>query len=70
MKASTKRNVVRWLHIGVGGVIATYIYSPWGDIQTFEIMVKAVVIPFTVLSGLWLWKGNLISKFFEARKLN
>jgi uncharacterized protein (DUF2141 family) len=63
MKASTKRNAVRWLHIGVGSVIAAYIYSPWGENPSFQLVTKAVIIPLTILSGIWLWKGHLLKKF-------
>lgn len=62
MKSSTKRNVVRWLHIVVGSIIAAYIYSPWGLDPTFQMATKAVVIPLTILSGLWLWKGHLLRR--------
>jgi uncharacterized protein (DUF2141 family) len=65
MKASAKRNIVRWLHIGVGSVIATYIYSPWSEIPAFQLFTKAIVIPLTILSGLWLWKGHLLKRAFN-----
>jgi uncharacterized protein (DUF2141 family) len=62
MKATTKRNIFRWIHIGLGSIIATYIYSPWSQIPTFQLATKAVIIPLTILSGIWLWKGHLIKK--------
>ncbi|MGF1639298.1 MAG: DUF2141 domain-containing protein [Cyclobacteriaceae bacterium] len=62
MRASTKRNAVRWLHIGVGSAIAAYIYSPLGQIPSFQLATKAVIIPLTILSGVWLWKGHLLRK--------
>ena len=65
MKASTKRTVIRWLHICVGSILATYIYSPWGQNPTFQFTTKALVIPLTILSGLWLWKGYLLRKTFK-----
>lgn len=65
MKTLAKRNAVRWLHIGVGSIIATYIYSPWGEIPAFQVFTKAVVIPLTILSGIWLWKGHLLKPFFS-----
>lgn len=52
MKSSTKRNAVRWLQIAVGGIIAAYIYSPWGQDPNFQIATKTVVIPLTIVSGL------------------
>ena len=68
MKSSTKRKVVRWLHIGAGSNIATYIYSPWSQIPSFQIFTKALVIPLTVLSGLWLWKGHLLRRAFNNNR--
>lgn len=69
MKHSVKRNVVRLLHLSVGSVIATYIYSPWGEIPAFQIATKAAIIPLTVLSGLWLWKGHVL-RDFSLKKIN
>lgn len=60
MKSSAKRNLVRWLHIAVGSIIAIYIYSPLGQDPAFQLTTKAMVIPLTILSGLWLWKGHLL----------
>ncbi len=68
MKASTKRNFVRWLHIATGSVIGVYIYSPWGQVISFQIITKAIVIPLVVLSGLWMWKGHLLRKLFNANR--
>ncbi len=68
MKSSAKRNIVRWLHIAVGGIIAIYIYSPWGQNPTFQMATKAVVIPLTILSGLWLWKGHLLRKKLKTNQ--
>lgn len=44
-------------------MIATYIYSPWGEIPAFQLLTKAVVIPLAILSGLWLWKGHLLKRY-------
>lgn len=68
MKSSSKRNAIRWLHIAVGSVIATYIYSPWGQDPTFQLATKAIVIPLTILSGLWLWKGHLLRRKFNNNR--
>lgn len=67
MKNSAKRNAVRMLHIAVGSVLAAYIYSPWGENQAFQIATKAILIPLTILSGLWLWKGHLFSKMIGGK---
>ena len=66
MKSTKKRNLVRWLHISVGGIIAAYIYSPLGQNPGFQIVTKALIIPLTILSGLWLWKGYLLRKYVRT----
>ncbi len=58
--------MVRWLHISVGGIIAAYIYSPLGQNPGFQIVTKALIIPLTILSGLWLWKGYLLRKYVRT----
>jgi hypothetical protein len=68
MKVSSKRNAVRWLHIIVGCVLATYIYSPWEENVVFQNVTKFLVIPLSAISGLWLWKGHLIRRFLPSNK--
>lgn len=54
MKRKT-RNVIQYLHIIGGAIIATYIYSPWDNIAWFDIVVKTVVLPAIIISGLAMW---------------
>jgi hypothetical protein len=63
MKRQT-RKTVQYLHMLGGSIIATYIYSPWNDIAWFDILVKAVVLPAIIISGLTLWPvtAKLLSK--------
>ena len=67
MKNSAKRNAARILHIAAGCVLASYIYSPWGENHAFQIATKAIVIPLTIISGLWLWKGHLFSNLIGGK---
>ncbi|MCU0432642.1 MAG: hypothetical protein MUC87_04210 [Bacteroidia bacterium] len=66
MKKSAQRNLIRWLHIIIGSILATYVYSPWNQIAVFQLIVKGIAIPVIILSGLWLWKGHLLRN--PARK--
>ena len=62
MTTTNKRNAMRWVHIGIGAIIAAYVYSPWGSLPLFQLAVQAIVLPSVILSGLWLWKGHLLRK--------
>lgn len=62
MTTINKRNAVRGVHIGIGIIIAAYVFSPGGSLPLFQLAMQAVVLPAAILSGLWLWKGHLLRK--------
>lgn len=66
MKASSQRHFIRGLHIAVGSIIATFIYSPWGQDTTFQFFTRSIIIPLSILSGIWLWKGHLLKRYFKT----
>ena len=67
MNIRKERTIIRWIHIAGGTLVAIYIYSPWSAIGVFDILTRAVVVPFLILSGVWLWKGALLKKIFGKR---
>ena len=69
MRASTQRNIVRWLHILISIPIAGYIYGPVAGIPRAAFAVRWVIVPVVVLSGLWMWKGHLVKKTFLRKFL-
>lgn len=68
MKAATERKIIRWLHIIASIPVTGYIYGPVKDIPDAAIAVKWVIFPLIVLSGLWLWKGHWVRKWFKRNK--
>jgi hypothetical protein len=62
MKAATERKIIRWMHIILSIPILGYIYGPVSTIPAAANMVRFVMLPMVVLSGLWLWKGHLLKK--------
>ena len=69
MKAATERKIIRWLHIIASIPIIGYIYGPVKNIPEAVMMIKWVLFPLIVLSGLWLWKGHVVRKWFRKKKL-
>jgi hypothetical protein len=67
MKESTKRSIVRWIHIVISIPIIGYIYSPFEEIPNYAPAVRYVFLPVMVLSGLWMWKGHLVRRLFSKR---
>ena len=62
MNDTTKRTVVRWIHIVFGIPIIGYIYSPFEAIPNYAPIVRFIAVPMIALSGLWLWKGHRLRR--------
>jgi hypothetical protein len=69
MKDSTVRLIVRWMHILFSIPILGYIYSPFEEIPNYAPIVRKVVVPVIILSGLWMWKGYLVRRLFSRRQV-
>ena len=70
MKASTERTILRWIHIVLSIPIIGYIYGPVSQIPEAVAMIRWVLFPVVVLSGLWMWKGTWVKKFFRSEPQN
>jgi thiosulfate reductase cytochrome b subunit len=62
MKASTERKIIRWLHIVLAVPIIGFIYGPLASMPRQAMVVKWVIFPLLVVSGLWLWKGHWVKR--------
>jgi hypothetical protein len=67
MKAATERKIIRWFHLIASIPIMGLIYGPVKDIPRAVFAIKWVIFPLILLSGLWLWKGHLVKKWFKKR---
>ena len=61
------RQVVRFGHIIEGALIAIYIYSPWSSNPAFDALIKFVIVPLIILSGIALWQQPKILKLIRQR---
>ena len=67
MKETTKRSIVRWIHLILSIPIVGYVYSPFEELPNYAPVVRYVSIPVLVLSGLWMWKGHVLRRLFSKR---
>ena len=67
MKETTRRSIVRWIHLVLAIPILGYIYSPFDQIPNYAPPTRFVFVPVLVLSGLWMWKGHLLRRLFSKR---
>lgn len=66
MKASTERNILRWLHILLSIPIVGYVYGPVANIPEAVFVVRWILFPIIIVSGFWMWKGSWIKKQFKS----
>jgi hypothetical protein len=62
MKDTTKRSIVRALHLTLSIPIIGYIYSPFDVIPDYAPATRFVFFPAMLLSGLWMWKGHVVRR--------
>jgi hypothetical protein len=67
MKEATKRSIFRLIHIVFAIPIIGYIYSPFKELPNYALVVRYVAFPLIAVSGLWMWKGHLLRRFFSKR---
>jgi hypothetical protein len=67
MKEATKRSIWRTLHLILAIPIIGYIYSPFDQIPNYAFPTRFIFLPAVVLSGLWMWKGHVVRRFFSRR---
>jgi thiosulfate reductase cytochrome b subunit len=65
MKASTERKLIRWIHLLFSIPVVGFIYGPVATIPNAANATRFVFFPIIVISGLWLWKGHWVKKFFK-----
>lgn len=70
MKAATERKFIRWLHIIASIPIIGFIYGPVKNIPNAVVMIQWVLFPLIVLSGLWLWKGHWVRKWYKKKSVS
>ena len=67
MKDTTTRSILRWIHIVFSIPILGYIYSPFEEIPKYADRVRFVVVPVMLVSGFWMWKGQVVRRLIWKR---
>jgi len=67
MTQSTQRSILRWIHLFFGIPIIGYAYSPFEELPGYAPVVRFVAIPAIALTGLWMWKGQVVRRLVSKR---
>ncbi|SRR5581483_4754724 len=61
MKSSTKRAVLRVIHLVLSIPILGYIYEPASEVQQYAGGVRFLFVPVMILSGYWMYAGAVFA---------
>ena len=64
---ATHRWIFRWIHIILSIPIIGYIYSPFEKLPDYAAPTRYVFLPAMVVSGLWMWKGNVLLRLISKK---
>lgn len=67
MKATTKRTVLRWIHILFALPLIGFIYGPPAETEPYRVYFQYLYMPLVALSGLLMWKGHVLARLFARR---
>lgn len=67
MNQSTKRSIARWIHVLFGLPLIGFVYGPPAETEPYRYLFQYVFVPVLLLSGLWMWKGHLVTRLFSNR---
>jgi hypothetical protein len=65
MKDTTKRSLLRWIHLVFALPMAGYIYGPPSETVQYLPFFRYVYFPVVALSGLWMWQGQAVRRLFS-----
>jgi membrane protein implicated in regulation of membrane protease activity len=54
---TTKRSILRCIHLIFSIPIIGYVYSPFAELPNYAPVVRFVSIPVLILSGFWMYAG-------------
>jgi hypothetical protein len=67
MTESTKRSILRWIHLILSIPIIGYLYSPFDKLPDYAPRVRFIFFPLLALAGLLMWKGHLLRRIFSKQ---
>lgn len=67
MKDTTKRSILRWIHILFALPLAGYIYGPPSETLEYLPFFRYIYLPVVFLSGILMWKGHVLRRMFTKK---
>jgi len=67
MNQSTKRSILRWIHILFALPLLGYVYGPPEEVLQYRDNFRFIFLPVVILTGFWMWKGDAVRRLISKR---
>jgi predicted tellurium resistance membrane protein TerC len=61
MSNSTKRAILRWIHLIFAIPIIGYVYSPFSELPNYAPIARYIAFPIILFSGFWMYAGAIFA---------
>ena len=65
MNQTTKRSILRLIHLVFSIPLIGYAYSPFEELPNYAPVVRFIAVPLIVLTGLCMWKGQVLRRLIS-----
>ncbi len=59
------RSFLRWSHVALGLMLATYLYTPLHSDATATMIARFLLVPMMMITGAMMWQLLSITKFSD-----
>lgn len=67
MNSTTRRTILRTIHIAFALTFIGFIYGPAEEVEPYRSYFQYFFFPVVTVTGLLLWKGHLFNRLFRGR---
>ena len=62
LSGKQQRTILRYSHLLAGTLNIFFIYTPFGDVWQFELLVQIILVPVIIITGVWMWQQARVRK--------
>ena len=62
LSGKQQRTILRYSHLLAGMLNVFFIYTPLGDVWAFQLLVRIILVPVIIITGVWMWQQAKVRK--------
>jgi hypothetical protein len=62
LSGKQQRTILRYSHLLAGMLNVFFIYTPHGAVWAFELLVRIILVPVIIITGVWMWQQAKVRK--------